>query len=1620
MVLRKLLFRLSICLLAVTLILPVVPFHAKAEVNGITDQLDSLNGTFARSANVVIDSSNPSNTGNDPRRATRNSTASGYFTYKTDYDIRSFTVPAYFWTDTPVVPMKFFVSGDGTNFEQVTPAVYPSGKAYANWQLFVYESFGLPAGTRYLRIQLEGDVKYWTPQVSKVIVNRNTASVAASIPSGTVLEEQRQLTLSTDTPGAAIYYKTDADTAYRLYQGPIGLTAKTAVEAYAQAEGLESSYARTFQYDWGGLTDELDHFNAAYAKSANMVIDTSNPQYLGNDPRRAVRNTVSPGWFTYKAEYDIRSFTVPAYFWTGTPVVDMKFFVSGNGTDFQQVSPDVYPSGPSSSSWQRFVYEAFGLPAGTRYLKVQLEGEDKYWTPQVSRVILNMNTASVEASIPSGSVLDGPHTLTLSTATPGAEIFFKRDSESGFSLYEGPIAIASRTSIEAYAAKNGVEPSYAKTFTYSWKQDIQIDRFGQVIKANFPEKVTGEQELQEDAARQKEYYDGLAVPEDRDSYLGLADSKEAYGLNATGFFNIQQAGGRTLMVTPEGNVFFSTGVNGLTVNETYTKVAGREAMYEWIPSFTGGFATAFRGNKDEFSYYLANRIRKSGVPYDAEAFYTEAFNRIRKWGFTTVGSWSGGYSRSYDHPHAKMLPIGGMTWAQVDGLHYFDIFADGAEQKIDSVFAEELPKYKDDPSLVGYFMENEINFHKISTVIPAAKASKVASKGKLVDLLRERYHSDVSAFNTAWNTSFSSFDELYEAELKTNTAQALEDVYAFIEWYADTLYRTFNGLFRKYDPNHLLLGDRWHISAVRNERLKNIIAEAAGKYFDVISFNYYAKSLDPTLLQDIHQRAGNKPVMITEFNYGTQERGLTGVVSAADQRERMLRYRNYVELAASLGFIVGTHWFNYVDQPATGRWWEGYTGERYNTGLVDVADRPYEEFLQGVKTTNDDIYSVLLGLREPFRHEFNDPGHGGNKSMTIPHAAVPVQIDGELDGVYDPVAKQILTAADRVVGAGGDTMQGEYHFAWDEQKLYLHATVADPTPMMNGYRNANVWRGDGIELFVGPEALEIREGLLSKDRQVIMSAGTANGQTYWHWYNTSGQQALEMAVKPLQDGGGYRLEAAVPWSALNVVPAPGKQMLFDFGFDDSVDGIVRSRQWVWNGLDGNSGNRGYWGKAELGGDPDRIKPVITVSGVMDGEDYTDRTVPVVSAEDAGSGVKETRIQLDGADWVPGTPVEAKGPHALVVTSVDYAGNTAVETVHFTVYRSTQPEVQNAAGQYGDEVLLQARLNDRDGLPVAGGSVTFHLGGTSLGSAVTDTEGHATFRYKVNVGVTNGLTEQAYGIHASYEQDETDFYRGGSADGILAVAREEAAVQGPGSQAVRADGGAVLTAQVIPQQDGSDGTLEGLPIRFIWSAVNPDGTLQPVNDTVSQSVYATNSGGVVSIQPQVPPGFYEVRTMLLANDYYASQETVSYIAVYDPAAGSVDTNGFWELPDESPFMGDQVNKIHFHGKLEYAGDAPAALGSPFRIHAEPQGRELAIDRVEWLVITPGTTYVQGTAGSLEERFTVRIYLQGTQGGSHTGGGVISLLVWEGIGTEGTPVFQALGMDVSGSYLNRTRD
>ena len=82
-----------------------------------------------------------------------------------------------------------------------------------------------------------------------------------------------------------------------------------------------------------------------------------------------------------------------------------------------------------------------------------------------------------------------------------------------------------------------------------------------------------------------------------------------------------------------------------------------------------------------------------------------------------------------------------------------------------------------------------------------------------------------------------------------------------------------------------------------------------------------------------------------------------------DYAERGKAYRYYVENSAASPYIIGTHWFQMVDDLPTGRPGDE---ERLNYGFLNVIDLPYIDLVEAAQKAHRHIYALKSGKVKPY------------------------------------------------------------------------------------------------------------------------------------------------------------------------------------------------------------------------------------------------------------------------------------------------------------------------------------------------------------------------------------------------------------------------------------------------------------------------------------------------------------------------------------------------------------------------------------------------------------------------------------------------------------------------------
>ncbi len=488
-----------------------------------------------------------------------------------------------------------------------------------------------------------------------------------------------------------------------------------------------------------------------------------------------------------------------------------------------------------------------------------------------------------------------------------------------------------------------------------------IDEFGQFMHKDWPGKTRSLEELR----AQIEIEDAdLAAnqPTEFDKYGGWENGPK---LEATGSFRTEKIDGFWYLVDPDGRLFWSNGVDCVGHSNAVTPVSEREFYFcDAIPTkpdpnnklsrFLGKSSNSVNnfyadyGEFWTFNFSASNLYLKYGDDWE-EREKDSVKRRLRSWGLNTIGNWSNmNIVRYAKTPYVATVNSNSRKIEGSSG--YWGKFVDPFDPGFKPSVVKSIENNKDaanDPYCVGFFVDNEISWGEAGSLTRAALSSPKDQpvKQACVAWLKGKYET-IDKLNAAWNVELASWDALADEPFETpKNAAANSDIDAFYTVICEKYFEGIRDAVRERAPGKLYLGCRF---AWTNDLAK----AAAQKYCDVVSYNFYKNEVG-----DFKPVEGeDKPVMIGEFHFGALDRGMfhEGLGPRADQNARAEAYETYVKSALGNPWIVGAHWFQYGDQPTTGR----FDGENYQIGLVDVCDRPYVETIDAVRRVGYNMYRI--------------------------------------------------------------------------------------------------------------------------------------------------------------------------------------------------------------------------------------------------------------------------------------------------------------------------------------------------------------------------------------------------------------------------------------------------------------------------------------------------------------------------------------------------------------------------------------------------------------------------------------------------------------------------------------
>ena len=399
----------------------------------------------------------------------------------------------------------------------------------------------------------------------------------------------------------------------------------------------------------------------------------------------------------------------------------------------------------------------------------------------------------------------------------------------------------------------------------------------------------------------------------------------------TGFFHTEKTDGKWWLITPEGNGFLISGCNH--INHNYVQQ---------------GY----------------NREHWGDMATSREKFYNYVVEDMKTWNMSTIG-----YGDDFENPvmpYVKPCRFPTVNcWNSV--ARFPDVFSENFARECDEIASKNCESRKDDPFLIGYLfcdvpewpIPGKVSKRRPFNWIDDLKRRGTDSAGKkaYVQLMQYRY-SGIQDFNAVYGTGFSQFSDLlgdqdFFFRFSINPEKAKEDDEAFTDLLIRKYYEVVTGAMRRYDQNHMLLGE----ICEGNRGVQPTVLSIASQYVSILSIQYYGVFKD----QYAHLKEWNGqtglPILIADSCFGvpTEKMPRPCGVKVDNEKDRAFHFEQYATQAFSQSFIVGWLWCGYIDG------WKEKEDRRQHTGLKNIYGKPYEPIIGAMQKVYGSVIDIHKG-----------------------------------------------------------------------------------------------------------------------------------------------------------------------------------------------------------------------------------------------------------------------------------------------------------------------------------------------------------------------------------------------------------------------------------------------------------------------------------------------------------------------------------------------------------------------------------------------------------------------------------------------------------------------------------
>lgn len=394
-----------------------------------------------------------------------------------------------------------------------------------------------------------------------------------------------------------------------------------------------------------------------------------------------------------------------------------------------------------------------------------------------------------------------------------------------------------------------------------------------------------------------------------DSYGSLMDEQ----VKATGFFYVTKINNRWWSVDPDGYLFIDKGMNDINMGASDNNKAAFDQQFK---------------NTYDWALKTTQMLRGLGFngagAWSAYPVLKDVDNKTQPLAYTVMLDFMGSYGKNKG------------TYQQSGHLGYPDnaIFVFDPEfEKYCDRYARQISANKNDKNLYGYFSDNELPFYRKSLDNYLSKKDKSDAGYMAAKRWLDEHHYDQTAITDQMRNEFLG---------------------VMVDRYLSVVSKAI----KKYDPNHMYIGCRLN----GYEKTVKEVIQAAGKYLDLVSINYYDHWTPNTGDMRNWTAWSGKPFIITEWYVKGEDSGMGNYSGAGwvvkTQKERGLFYQNFTLGLLESGNCVGWHWFKYQDNDPTNKNVDPSNTDA-NKGILDNKYQMYSGLTEKMKELNQQVYNLI-------------------------------------------------------------------------------------------------------------------------------------------------------------------------------------------------------------------------------------------------------------------------------------------------------------------------------------------------------------------------------------------------------------------------------------------------------------------------------------------------------------------------------------------------------------------------------------------------------------------------------------------------------------------------------------